>query len=236
MAFDYTYWSSLIGGATPTSNTVGIRRLDSAFPSVSPPSDVSPISSVPGTTAIAYAAFPPGTTPTLQGWMSQFGIDGSSYNTGTSQWNSGFYQLTFTDRPLQGNGYFGNNYVRFIQGDGSYDSLDWCVFYFQGPLGDFDGYSFSSGTGWFGGESSYSGSNNGSTVTRGRIWGYGPGVGWKLLYVLDLPGGSSFNHSNGNWFNAGGGTDWGADTSALGKRTQYDTLAISHVGFSVGTA
>jgi hypothetical protein len=88
---------------------------------------------------------------------------------------------------------------------------------------------------WFGGENTFSGGSNGGTVTRGRIWGYNSASGWNLLYVLDLPGTGTYNHTSGNWFTSGGAGGSLGDFNTLGKRTEYDTLSITYLGFSVGT-
>jgi hypothetical protein len=80
---------------------------------------------------------------------------------------------------------------------------------------------------FFGGESSASGGSGGNSSV-GRIWGFQPGVGWILLYQLPLgQGNSGFSHQNSNWWNAGGTV-----TSGNGKYAAYDSIAITHIGFS----
>jgi hypothetical protein len=111
------------------------------------------------------------------------------------------------------------------------DALDWTVIHFAGGGGDMDGSA--GGGAYFGSESSTNGGSNGSTVTRGRVWGFTPSLGWVLLYVLDLPGNGVYNHTNGGWFTAGGTV--AGDYTVLGKRTEYDNLSITHIGFSVGS-
>jgi hypothetical protein len=171
-------------------------------------------------------------------YISSHGVTGSSSNTDNTQWQNGYSGLISYDvKPLtSGNDYFtttGDYGLRFIHGDGSVDGPDWVVIDF-GPLnnGDFDGYYQNTVGRYFGGESSTSGGGGGiytSSSNKGMLWGYNQG--WKLLYQLPLGvRNSSYNKGAGKWFSSGT-----LVTSGDGKRAEYDTMKLTHVGFSVGT-
>lgn len=216
------------GSILTTSSAVEIN--DTTTGSTEPLAVLTDYAAITSTSALAFSYFPVISGPrTLLNWVSSYGITGSSSNTASTSWNNSFSgAITATATPITTNNYFDSGTLKLIQGDGTADGLDWVVFYFKGPLGDFDGYSNSSGAAWFGGESSYSGSSNGNTVTVGRIWGWNSTVGWTLLYQMPLAGDSTYNHTNGNYFTSGGTV-----SSGNGKRSDYDNLNIEYVGFSV---
>lgn len=191
------------------------------------PADIGPVTAL-GASAFSYATLP-ASPRTLLNYMQSFGVNGSSTNDGSSNWNNGFATLNYTASPIQGNDYFTRRgRVIVINGDGGPDLLDWAVFNFdvQNGQGDFDGSN--STLAYFGGESSFSGGTGAVGVGTGRVWGFNTTQGWTLLYQLNLPGDGTFNHTNGNWFNSGGSVG-----SGNGKRTEYDNLSITHLGFSV---
>lgn len=184
-------------------------------------------------TAFSYIALP-GSPRTFLNYITSFGVTGTSTNTGSAIWNNSYSgSISFVASPITVNDYFSSGAVQFIKGDGSADGLDWTVMWFKGGLGDFDGFANSAGSAYFGSENTYCGGSNGTTVTRGRVWGFSPSAGWTLLYVLPLRGNSTYNHTNGNWFSSGGTVS--GDYTILGKRTSYDSLSLTHLGFSVGT-
>lgn len=191
--------------------------------------NIQPIEDV-GSVSFSYIEMP-GNDRTLLSYITSFGVSGGSTNTGQEPWNSGFSgSLFYVDSPLEGNDYFTRQgRVKVISGDGSSDGNDWAIFDFGiEPNGDFDGRRTTSGYGHFGGENTASGGTSGLPVTKGYVWGFSEGTGWVLLYEIDLPGDNSHNHSTGNWFDTGG-----VVTSGEGKRSEYNTLVISHIGFSV---
>jgi hypothetical protein len=185
-------------------------------------------------TAFAYLPMPGGSR-TFLNYITSFGVTGGSSNDGTGLWSTSYSgTLNFTAQPITTNNYFSQTgTVNFIQGDTTVDSFDWAVIRFSGGPTDFDGNAPAVGAAYFGSESATSGASNGSTVTYGRVWGFSPSLGWVLLYVLDLPGAGAYNHTNGSWFSAGGTVT--GNYTVLGKRTEYDSTAITHVGFTVGT-
>jgi hypothetical protein len=232
MAFRYTYYDSKVGS---TANFIsGVLGLYS--PKGEVVTNIAPITAT-SATAFSYLAMPSGPR-TMQNYIASFGVVGTSSNDGSTNWNNSFSGLTplaYTDSPITTNNYFTQRPgVNFIQGDGSGDGPDWAVISFTGnALGDFDGRSTDFGQGYFGSESSSSGASNGNTVFRGRVWGFNSALGWVLLYVLDLPGTGTYNHTNGGWFTTGGTVS--GNSTVLGKRAEYDNLSITFIGFSVGT-
>ncbi|KAI9142817.1 hypothetical protein BKA69DRAFT_1037270 [Paraphysoderma sedebokerense] len=166
--------------------------------------------------------------------MQSFDANGSSLNTGSRCWvDSHSGGIPYTESPITNTSYFtGHGRVRIIDGDGTADGTDWAVFNF-GPAGsshrDFD--NTASVNPFFGGKSMFSGGTGGIAVSVGMIWGYNSTSGWTVLYQLPLPGDATFNHINGNWFSSGGSV-----LNGYGKRIEYDTLQITHLGFSVTTA
>jgi hypothetical protein len=134
------------------------------------------------------------------------------------------YSLNFIANPISNNFFTSYSRVRIIDGDGSADSLDWVIFNFGiangGVAGDWDN---ATGVPHFGGE----------TITskypfaNGSIWGFNSSFGWKLLFNL---GASSSSYSRGYsyWYSSGDTT-----ISGVGKRAEYDSLQITHLGFSV---
>ena len=182
---------------------------------------------------------------TFLGYISKFGVTGTSTNNDSTQWQNGYSgtsatPISYDAKPLKsGNDYFldnGDYGLRFIHGDGSADGPDWCVIDF-GPLnnGDFDGLYQNTKGRFFGGENTASGGGGGiytSSSNKGMLWGFNDSDGWKLLYQLPLGvRDSNYNKSTGKWFTSGGTYV----TSGDGKRAEYDTMVLTHVGFSVGT-
>jgi hypothetical protein len=190
------------------------------------------ITPITGTSATAFSYVTmPGGQRTLLNYITSFGVNGGSNNDGGATWNSAYATLTYVTSPITSANYFTTyNRVRVLDGDGSGDGPDWTVFNFgvANGSGDYDGTADSNA--YFGGESSYSGGRGSSSSTVGRVWGFNTSVGWVLLYQLPLGtgSGSAYNHSSGNWFNSGG-----IVTSGNGKRAEYDTASITHIGFSV---
>jgi hypothetical protein len=179
--------------------------------------------------AFSYIAMPGGSR-TLLNYIQSFGVVGSSTNNGAGSWLTSYSgDIAYTASPITTIAYFTTyNRVRVIDGDGTSDGLDWSVFNFgiANGGGDFDGTASSNS--YFGGENTASGGTGGQSVTTGYIWGYSSS-GWVLLYQLTLGSGvSTYNHTNGSWFASGGTV-----TSGNGKRTEYDSLTITHLGFSV---
>ena len=246
-----TAYTVVVGG-TGTDTNAGVHAggavriiwgAGRAFPSTNtgdgggsppPPStsltDYSNIISA-GATAFSYISIPGGSR-TLLNYLQSFGVNGNSSNDASSQWNNSFSgNISYAASPITNNNYFTQfNRVRVIDGDGSADGPDWAVFNFgtANSNGDFDGSADSNAH--FGGETSYSGGTGGTGRTTGQIWGYNSSTGWTLLYQLPLGSGSgsSFTHSAGNWFSSGGTV-----TSGNGKRTAFDSTAITHLGFVV---
>jgi hypothetical protein len=166
-------------------------------------------------------------------YITSFGVVGTSSNNGSAIWNSSYSgNLSYTASPITTVNYFTQyNRVRVINGDGTSDGLDWSVFNF-GPDNagnDHDGTSNSNA--YFGGEDTYSG-GTGGVASTGYVWGFSTSSGWNLLYQLPLgsSSGNAYNHTNGGWFSSGGGP---IVTSGNGKRSAYDSLTITHMGFSV---
>jgi hypothetical protein len=175
----------------------------------------------------------PGGPRTLLNLLQSYGVDQNSSNNGSGPWLNSFSgNIPYVASPIANNDYFTRqNRVRIIDGDGSpFDGGDWVVFNFDvanGPFQDFDGYGNSIS--FFGGENSYSGGYGGlSSIFFGKIWGFSPAVGWTLLYAMSLGPNSTFSHYNPNWWTSGGTV-----TSGDGKRAEYDSLEITHLGFSV---
>jgi hypothetical protein len=234
MAFKYTYYDSKVGStANFSSGVIGLYS-----PKGVPITTITPITAT-SATAFSYLPIPSGPR-TMQNYIASFGVVGSSANDNTTNWTysfSGITPLAYTASPITTSNYFTQGSgVRFIIGDGSSDPPDWAVITFVSGngTGDFDGAAQGAGAAWFGSESGTNGGSHGNTVSRGRVWGFSTSLGWVLLYVLDLPGGGTYNHTNGGWFTIGGTLVTGAAT-VLGKRTEYDNLSITHMGFSVGT-
>jgi hypothetical protein len=193
---------------------------------------ITDISSITATsaTAFSYVAIP-GSPRSLLNYITSFGVSGGSSNDGGSTWNNAYATLSYTASPITSVNYFtSHNRVRVIDGDGSADGPDWTVFNFgvSNGGGDYDGNADTNA--YFGGENTSSGGRGSSSSTVGRIWGFSAVVGWVLLYQLPLGSGSgsSYNHTNGNWFNSGSSVG-----SGNGKRSDYDTASITHIGFSV---
>lgn len=180
--------------------------------------------------AFSYFAMPSGPR-TMLNYITSFGVNQSSSNDNTGSWPGGYDSLTATATPITNNNYFSSGNVDIIKGDGSNDSADWVIFYFKGSLGDFDGNYSAGGSAWLGGENTYSGATNGSSVSVGRVWGYEQSTGWNVLYLLSPLSGNGQNKNQSNWWNSGTTV-----TSGAGKYAAYDNLNITHFGFSVGTS
>ena len=231
--------------ATPTvtlTHTPTITPTGTRTPTVTPTSTVTPTPTVTptwipiGTIQAQYAISDfsyiqrPGGSGTLLNYLSSFGVAGNSPNNGTGPWLSSHSgDLPYLGSPLANTGYFtAYNRVRFIDGDGYNDSLDWTVMNFgrANGGGDFDSYYYNAN---FGGKNYYSGGSKYNSAWYGQIWGYSATSNWQLLYQLPLGTyNSSYTHLNGSWFTAGGTV-----TSGNGKRAAYDSLDISHIGFAV---
>jgi hypothetical protein len=179
----------------------------------------------------AYGAMP-GSPRTLLDYVTSFGKNHTSTNDGTAVWNNGSDTQALTYR--SGASYFSSgNWVMF-HGDGGADYLDWALFNFGPRSGDYSGHQTSSSYGFFGGESpNQSGASNGNTVEYGYIWGWGDN-GWVLLWkdILGTSGGG-WSSKQQYWYTAGN-TISSSSMTTNGKRSEYDTLNITHIGFSVG--
>ena len=188
-----------------------------------------------GATAFSYIAMPGGTR-TMLDFITSFGVNGTSSNTGTSSWInsfSGSSGYSYEASPIAANNYFTQyGRVRVIDGDGQVDSADWTVFNFgvSNGGGDYDGTADINK--FFGGELVYSG-GSGGLGSFGYIWGYAPANGWVLLYRLPIgsTGGNSYTHTNGGWFATGT-----VVTSGNGKRYEYNNLSLSKLGFSISSS
>jgi hypothetical protein len=188
---------------------------------------------VSGTGAKAFSYIEmPGGQRTVLNYLQSFGINRNSTNDATGRWlTSHSGNIAYADSPIKTIPYFTrHNRVRVIDGDGSTDHPDWAVFNFGTANGrmDFDGNRTVEP--YFGGENTASGGTGGLSVSTGYVWGYDQTRGWVLLYQLDLPGTGRFNHANGGWFDAGGG---GGNGSGYGKKSNFDNLPVTHLGFSV---
>ena len=193
-----------------------------------PITDYSPITN-DGRTSFSYVLMP-GSPRTLLNYITSFGISQSSQSDGGPTWNNAYATLNYVQSPVVGNNYFTrSNRVRIIDGDGSADGPDWCIFNFDvaNGSGDYDGnsntYSF------FGGENSASGGSGGGIASTGKIWGFSETLGWKKLFQLPLGQSTQgFSHLSELWWTSGTTV-----TSGNGKRAEYDNLQITHIGFSV---
>ncbi len=206
-------------------------------------SDMTPITNAAGTSAIDFSYHTMPSAPrTMLNFVSSWGIGPNSTNTGSTAWNNGYggqYTLTHQTNTNNYFAYSGNNGVFYGRGDGSNDSEDWAVVDFYHQLnGDYSGNANGTSGRYMGGEgSSYSGGSGGigvyiSSNSRLRMWGFNTSVGWELLFEhgMSSSGDASFNHDFAGWWNAGSTTGAGAGTS--GKRSGYDTLSITHIGYS----
>jgi hypothetical protein len=187
-------------------------------------------------TSFAYIAMPNGGS-TLLTYLSSFGVTASSQADGTSLWLESFSgNLAYIDQPRTGNNYFSQHgRVRIIESDGfppPGDVEDWVVFNFGNvalTTPDYNNATVVSQEAFFGGETIYSGGLGGTSASVGEIWGYNTSYGWMLLYRLPLGTTNSlYTHVNGYWFTTGTTV-----TSGFGKRTEYNTVSISHLGFTV---
>ena len=172
----------------------------------------------------------PGGPRTFLNYITSFGVNQNSSNNNNSNWSNSYSgRIPILAEPLSNVSYFNSNGgVKFISGDGSADGQDWAVIDW-GPNnnGDFDGnYQNNSSGRYMGGENTSSGGGANGVRTM-KLWGFG-GSGWELLYQ-HAAGQRDGNHShnNSNWWNNGGTT-----TSGNGKRSAYDTVPITHIGFS----
>jgi len=236
----YIMWAGLANDGH-TSSTEVTALVSTFLGIIDGPENISVITSY-GADDIAYINCTSVTSfnnKTFLEYISSHGVTGSSSNDDDTDWQNGYSGLISYDaKPLtSGNDYFkydGDYGLRFIHGDGSVDAADWVVIDF-GPLNnsDFDGYYQNTVGRYFGGENTASGGGGGiytSSSNKGMLWGYNQG--WKLLYQLPLGvRNSSYNKSTGKWFTSGGTMV----TTGDGKRAEYDTMKLTHVGFSVGT-
>jgi hypothetical protein len=216
------------GYVTITSDSIIQAPSAPSAPSA-PTGDISTYNAITATSAVAFSYIAmPGGSRTLLNYLQSFGVLGTYSNTGSGTWLSSHSgNISYTANPISNNTYFTTyGRVRIIDGDGSSDGPDWAVFNFGlASNGDFDGCS--STYAYFGGENSYSGGTGGLAVTTGYVWGFTTN-GWTMLYRLSLPGDGTNNHTNGNWFTSGGTV-----TTGNGKRSEYDSSPITHLGFSV---
>jgi hypothetical protein len=185
-----------------------------------------------GRASSSYTSIP-SSPRTLLHYISSFGITGSSSNNASTSWNSGYDTLTLTHVNSYDNYFSRNTRVKIIQGDGSVDGPDWVVFNFDVNNGTGDFHGGHTTYSYFGGESSGSsstsnGGSGGLTITHGFIWGWANDK-WNKLFQMELPGnGGLFSNSFAGWWASGNTV-----TSGNGKYDAYDTLSISHIGFSV---
>ena len=98
--------------------------------------------------------------------------------------------------------------------------------------GNGDYYGGRTSYSYFGGESTSgatsNGGNGGLSITHGFIWGWANNK-WNKLFQMELPGdGGLFSNKFTGWWASGNTV-----TSGNGKYDDYDTLSISHIGFSV---
>jgi hypothetical protein len=172
----------------------------------------------------------PGGPRTLLNLLQSYGVNQNSQNDGSSQWSNSFSgNIPYVANPISNSNYFTRqNSLRIIDGDGQYDPPDWTIFNFDYSYNwDFDGNS--NNLSFFGGEQQASGGRGGIGANSGSIWGFSESTGWKLLFSLPLGSGAGqFNHQNPVWWNSGSTV-----TSDFGKRSEYDSLPITHLGFSV---
>ena len=179
--------------------------------------------------AIAYIAMPSGPR-TFLNYITSFGVNQNSSNNNNSNWNNSYSgRIPILAEPLSNVSYFNSNGgVKFISGDGSADGQDWAVIGW-GPNnnGDYDGYYQDNSRGrYMGGENTSSGGGANGVRTM-KLWGFGDD-GWVLLYQHAAgQRDGNHTHNNSNWWNNGGTT-----TSGNGKRSAYDTVPISYIGFS----
>ncbi len=184
-----------------------------------------------GRASSSYTTIPSGPR-TLLNYISSFGISGSSSNNNSTNWNSGHDTLTLTHVNTYDNYFSRNTRVKIIQGDGSVDGPDWVVFNFDVDNGGSDFHGNHTNYSYFGGESSpgstSSGGSGGLTITHGFIWGWANDK-WNKLFQMILPeNGGMFSNIFAGWWASGNTV-----TSGNGKYNDYDTLPISHIGFSV---
>ena len=179
-----------------------------------------------------YTAMPSGPR-TLLNYITSFGITGSSSNNDSTNWRTGHATLTTTPISTYNTYFSRNTRVKIIQGDGSVDGPDWVVFNFDVDNGSGDFHGNHLNYSYFGGESTSGSNSNGgsgglSNNTHGGIWGWANNK-WNKLFQMELPGNNGlFSNSFAGWWASGNTV-----TSGNGKYADYDTLAISYIGFSV---
>jgi len=190
------------------------------------PANTATIDAYASMVDIAYAPIPNGPRTVLN-YVSSFGINENGSNNGAEPWNSGFDNVTFTN--VSTGQYFLNGRWLLFSGDGSADGADWALWNF-GPAGggDFNPDATASGSAFFGGEFvDQSGATNGGVASTGYIWGF-DGSDYVLLWQEPLGGGGNWGKSNANWYASGNTV-----SSGNGKRSEYDSLSITHIAFSV---
>ena len=226
MANYYHSTANRIGRSAIASSVTDVARMfgEGSILDYGPIQDTS-------ATAFTYFAMPSGPR-TMLNYITSFGVTNSSSNTNSGSWPGGFDpDLPAEATPINTNNYFDSGVVDVIKGDGSADSSDWVVFYFKGALGDFDGFSNNAGNAWILGENTSDAATNGATVSKARIWGFGGE--WTLLWEMTAGGPNTStgqDKNNTSVWNSGG-----AVASGNGKRSAWDSLSLTHFGFSVGT-
>ena len=142
---------------------------------------ITDITNITSTNASAFSYIEmPGGNRTLLNYITSFGVNGTSTNVGTGQWDTSFSgDLSYAASPIANNNYFTQyNRVRIIDGDGDGNPNDWAVFNFGPNNGSKDFYGNRNNNAYFGGEST-SGQNSASggkggtaTLTTGYVWGF----------------------------------------------------------------
>ena len=203
-----------------------------------------------GTFDFSYHTMP-SAPRTFQNFAQSWGINGSSSNDGSSAWSNGQggqYSLTHHTNTHNYFAYSGNNGVIYGRGDGSSDAGDWVVvdFYHTNNHNDYSGVSNSTSGRYMGGESgSPSGGTGGissynSSSARLRLWGHNTSVGWKLLleHGMGTNGDYSHNHQFAGWWSTGNtiGDNTNTSPGTIGKRSEYDNMQITTIGYSASTA
>jgi len=217
--------------ATDTGGNTNTRQFSIAMSLITPNTTLTQITNHATMKDVAYLTIPGGPR-TLLNFVSTYG-SATSTNDGSASWNSGKLVTSFDYR--QNNSYFLTSSMKLYSGDGSVDTSDWVLFNFgQAPpvSADWSPAVTSAGHAFFGGElATQSGATNGGTASTGYIWGWTTTTNsWVLLWrdVLGTLGAGTYPHLNVNWYQSGGTV-----TSGNGKYTNYDTLSITHIGFSV---
>lgn len=232
MANYYHTTANYIGAQQQTIST-GVFDVARTFNGSGNILNYTPITNT-SASAFQYFAMPSGPR-TMLNYITSFGINQSSQNTGSNTWDNGYDpDLPAVATPISTNNYFSSGVVDVIKGDGSTgnDPSDWVVFYFKGGLGDFDGNSNTAGNAWILGEDTSDAATNGGSVSKARIWGFS--TDWILLWEMTAggPNSSTGQDKNNQYIWTSGGTV----ANGNGKRSAWDNASLSHFGFSVGTS